>query len=111
MDLHRTFQHSAANKLALMLAKDQSCSPEYRLKAYEFECIVRDARSLGASATSFPNPNARAASCPTLEDRVSGYNAFETPRSEAATDLGPSLAFYGPDRSQAFRSELRVNSE
>jgi len=43
--------------------------------------------------------------CATPEDRVSGYNAFETPSSKVAIDLRPRHAFYGPNRSQAFRSE------
>jgi len=35
------------------------------------------------SATSAPGLNARAASCPTPEDRASARNAFEIPRSKA----------------------------
>jgi len=54
--------------------------------------------------------NARAAPCPAPEDRVSAYNAFETPRSKAAIDLRPCQAFCGPTRSRAFRSELRMIS-
>jgi hypothetical protein len=59
----------------------------------------------------FPGPNECVVSCPTPEERVSGCSACEIRNSKAATDFSPrSCILGGLNRSQAFRSELRMIS-